>query len=577
MGKWSRYDKTFQSKWLNDPVFGNWLCEKAGDGTKAYCKVCKCDLRAHKTDLIKHQQSSKHQAHASAIAIQPNINRFLQPINKNTITKLELRLAVHVSCHSAISTIDHLSTLVKNEMKALNSDNKIVDNVKLHRTKCSALLKNVISPSLLNEQIRDLKNVNYSLIVDESTDVSCAKHLCICIRYYNHRKNKIVSQFLGLIFVIKTTADVLYQHLKTFFESIGLDLKDCFALATDGGSNLCGCNHSLYTLMKQDNKDLLLVKCVCHSLYLACSYAAAKLPSHIDYMLRETYNRFKRSAIKRDSYRQICKVINDGKEPLRLVQLSKTRWLARSNAVKRILNQWSAIKLQFQLLNGVAVSSTRVDAINYPNVTNNVGIRDQDNSHDIANSANALDVSADDNDDNQDRYVARELWKMYEDPGNILYFTFMNPILTEFEELNVKFQRDHSDHARLLTELENFAMGLFSRVLHPSSVRLNIDFSFTSIYRPIEDVDFGFEFTKLLDEYVKKQIISQNVGYNIKLRCHQFLVTACKEVSKRIQNNTEILRKVKNLSPAICLSSNRPPFKELPLELASPGDIPMIE
>ena len=53
-----------------------------------------------------------------------------------------------------------------------------------------------------------------------------------------------------------------YEHVKAFFDESGIDLKLCFGLGTDGTSNLCGCNHSLYTLMKKDNPDLILIKCV---------------------------------------------------------------------------------------------------------------------------------------------------------------------------------------------------------------------------------------------------------------------------------------------------------------------------
>jgi hypothetical protein len=50
--------------------------------------------------------------------------------------------------------------------------------VKLHRTKCSALLKIVISPALLEEIINELGTSGYSLILDESTDIATVKRFC---------------------------------------------------------------------------------------------------------------------------------------------------------------------------------------------------------------------------------------------------------------------------------------------------------------------------------------------------------------------------------------------------------------
>ena len=43
--------------------------------------------------------------------------------------------------------------------------------IKLNRTKCLSLIKNVIAPALKSDLINDLKHKKYALIIDESTDV----------------------------------------------------------------------------------------------------------------------------------------------------------------------------------------------------------------------------------------------------------------------------------------------------------------------------------------------------------------------------------------------------------------------
>ena len=60
-------------------------------------------------------------------------------------------------------------------------DSTIAANLKLHRIMCTALLVNLISPYLFDELIKDIGQSFYSLIVDESTDVSQSKMLAICI------------------------------------------------------------------------------------------------------------------------------------------------------------------------------------------------------------------------------------------------------------------------------------------------------------------------------------------------------------------------------------------------------------
>ncbi|GFR05076.1 DUF4371 domain-containing protein [Trichonephila clavata] len=124
--------------------------------------------------------------------------------------------------------------------------------------------------------------------------------------------------------------------------------------------------------------------------------------------------------------------------------IADCRWLARSNCIKRILKNWDSLKLHFQLASSVC-----------------------------------------------DKYLARELCRMYSDPVNELYLTFVLPVLAEFERINLLFQSNHADHCKLLRELEDYTLTLLRRILYPKYVNLEVDMSSTMIYLPIEEVDFG--------------------------------------------------------------------------------------
>ena len=83
-------------------------------------------------------------------------------------------------------------------------------------------------------------------MINESTDVACVNHLCVCVRYYIIRLNNICTQFLGLITASSVTAEALYEAIKSFFEVSGIKYKQCFALGTDGAANLSGHRYSIY-------------------------------------------------------------------------------------------------------------------------------------------------------------------------------------------------------------------------------------------------------------------------------------------------------------------------------------------
>lgn len=86
----------------------------------------------------------------------------------------------------------------------------------------------------------DLKDCSYSLIIDESTDVTSVKYLCICIRYFSKKIQKILVHFLGLIEIEKASGECLYVKLRDFLKNLDLYTTNMIGIGTDGASNLCG-------------------------------------------------------------------------------------------------------------------------------------------------------------------------------------------------------------------------------------------------------------------------------------------------------------------------------------------------
>lgn len=125
-----------------------------------------------------------------------------------------------------------------------------------------------------------------------------------------------------------------------------MPLKNMTAIGTDGASNLCGCNHSVWTLLQAGVPRLQLMKCTCHLLPLCLSKASEELPSSPDFLARKLYNWFSVSASRRINYRKIFDMINsgfDGQKFRQMIQLSKKRWLAFYDVVKRLLEQWAEL------------------------------------------------------------------------------------------------------------------------------------------------------------------------------------------------------------------------------------------
>ncbi|OAF69489.1 hypothetical protein A3Q56_02756 [Intoshia linei] len=135
---------------------------------KIFCLRCKNVYPIHKGTLKRHVLTALH-------SNAPNVLPVLDTDQSSSIVKtlkIEICMAIYSACHTSILSIEHFTKLL-NTFKISNTP------VRLGRTKCSQLIKNVISPVFFKEIVTTLKDQPLSLIVDESTDILCEKYLCV--------------------------------------------------------------------------------------------------------------------------------------------------------------------------------------------------------------------------------------------------------------------------------------------------------------------------------------------------------------------------------------------------------------
>lgn len=102
---------------------------------------------------------------------------------------------------------------------------------------------------------------------------------------------------------------------------------------------MVGVKHSVSSLLKQEVPDVVIIKCICHSLHLCAENAAKTLPRQLEYLVREAHNWFCNSPKRKDQYKKLYKVMNGDeakKDPKKIAGLSGTRWLARYSAINTI-------------------------------------------------------------------------------------------------------------------------------------------------------------------------------------------------------------------------------------------------
>lgn len=481
-------------------------------------------------------------------ASQTKLNNVV--IIKNETKEIEMKIAAYIAIHSSIKSVDHLSELMSGSNSKGNTE---IEKMKLHRTKCTMIIKNVISEGFKIELIKDIGDQQYSLIIDESTDVSVCKYLCLCIRYvlsvivlvhqiniairicfsyFSKIKRKIITNFLGLVEITMATAEILADVIQEFLKNIGLNVKKMIGLGTDGANNLCGKHHSVYTILKQQCPSLQLVKFIAHSLHLCCSKAATVLPSSLDFLSKEVYNWFSKSTIRRAAYKKIFDLININENNAvhhKFVQLSDTRWLARANVLRVILEQWTEIKGYFSTI--------------------------------IAEEKN---------------HMARILHEMFNDNNLLLYITVVYNVIIKVNVVSGLFQHENADIFKIYCELYQLLLKYLQVIIKPIFLQdlqeINDD-NFAKIskildnelsYISIELLDFGYEYRQTI-QTVKLSALELHA---IKLRCRDFILTLSREIVQRVPDNLIIFNSIKYFSPDFCLRKiKRPNFEQLPLHL----------
>ncbi|KAI4454180.1 hat family dimerization domaincontaining protein-related [Holotrichia oblita] len=203
------------------------------------------------------------------------------------------------------------------------------------------LIKNVLGPSMLEALIEEIGDFPYSIIIDESTDLSTQKVLCIIVRFFSHKSRQIVTTFYRIIKLIECDAKSVHDAIISQLEIDGLKFENMIGVGVDGANVMAGRHNSVTAILKRELPDLIVVKCVSHSLHLCAEKAAELLPRQLEFLVREAHNWFSYSPKRLEYYKTLFETINANKDPKKFKDLAEP---AGSPAIKLLTQYWSSGK-----------------------------------------------------------------------------------------------------------------------------------------------------------------------------------------------------------------------------------------
>ena len=132
---------------------------------------------------------------------------------------------------------------------------------------------NAIAYKTTNAIIEDLDSGFFSILVDESYDISIKEQMAIVLRYVD-KKGIVTKRFLGIVHVASALS--LKAAIEFLFSKYALSLSRLRGQSYDGASNMQGEFNGLKTLILKENRSTFYVHCFAHQLQLTLVTVANK-------------------------------------------------------------------------------------------------------------------------------------------------------------------------------------------------------------------------------------------------------------------------------------------------------------
>lgn len=505
------YHQGFNAEWLNDPEFKEWLKPDANDKYVALCSVCDCKFRnTNRSGLLNHKSSSKHTKNLAAKKSSIKMQQFFSKKKtaedpQDEVATAELLLSAFMAEHGMpFHQAEHLSELVKKMFPKC----EVAQKMSMKKTKASYVMQEGIAFEERQEIAKICKENKFSIMIDESTDVSVSQVLAVMIRFFDKTKCKVTDALLDMIEVDDPSAEGLYKAVKELFASKGIPFTNIIGLACDNCSTMMGVNNGFQALLKKDIPSVFILGCICHSFALCSSHACAHLPSYLEEFLRNVCCYFSRSSKRQHEFSLIQEVVHSPKH--KMLKLSQTRWLSRNQVISRILEQWDALQLFFQ-----AESKT-----------------------------NKFDGAA-------------HIYQTMTNRGTKHMLLFLNYILGKVDRMNCEFQSEYFRLSVVYTTIAAEYRSILGMFVKPEVLELEklsqINPEDVSLHMNLEHICLGGR----CDTFLLKEPLGDNEK-RFRHYCKRHLVELCVQMRKRFPFDEEnVLALLNVLDPKVALSSQR--------------------
>ncbi|VEN39225.1 unnamed protein product [Callosobruchus maculatus] len=332
----------------------------------------------HAHDTFKNHEKSKfHFASVQALHSMKKTKPVIQQLSDGKLKEMkEARIALRKIFESIIflskeglpfrgsfhkegsfedSKFNELLKLRANDVPELDKWLKRSNQKWLHHSIVEEILK-ILSDSVLNGILQAVRNAKYySIMVDETSDISRLEQVSLCLRHVDEKLN-VTEDFVGFYETKNTKSETLFSIVKDVLTRYNLDLKDVRGQSFDGAANVSGDKIGLQTRIREENPLALFVHCVPHRLNLSVQDALTGIQSVRDFIgtVKQLITFVRDSPRRLDIFKNLQ---NEGSPAL--MKYCPTRWCVRIKSLKTVRDNYKPLMEFFgEILDDSSMDST---------------------------------------------------------------------------------------------------------------------------------------------------------------------------------------------------------------------------
>ena len=293
----------FIHSWLFDKSLN--LCRKTGlawlvyqEGKGMFCFLCKKhstenqqnkskvfnatpSIRFKKTALQDHLSTQQHKDAVEAEMLG-RVSVFHKEVEERKVVKEDVMFKAFMAAYWVIKeeiSNRKFSSLI--ELLTLLG----LDHMKHFQYTAQGSVREIflaLGAALQDKLLENVKKAHcFGLLSDEVTDVSVLEMLITFIQHFDNKTGNVETRVLFVEDVLKNSssanAETIFSVLTSQLTKIGLEVKNCSSLVSDGAAVMTGLRGGVAARLKEVNPRLISMHCLCHKLALACTDTSAQI------------------------------------------------------------------------------------------------------------------------------------------------------------------------------------------------------------------------------------------------------------------------------------------------------------